>query len=402
MSGGMYGADIEALRLLADKISEGGTSLDGVVSTVESAMVGPGEWDGPDAEGFRAEWGDTHAVRLRDTANLLRDVATKVRENAEAQDTTSNDYTGFAGATGTGSGHAGGGGGGGGGGSTGGGGDDGGNPLANPGADPTNPDNTHRGNQYTNESHGTYDENGNYTPTENDADGNPQSAVNHPAEKGDINHTLAEGETGGFVGYENGVEGSVGSEDGAHASGEAGVAAGAGYDASGEVSISENGLVAEGSAGVDVGASASASGQVGYGEHLGAEGSAEAFVGARADVNAGASIGPDGVGVSAGFDAFAGAEASANGSVTAAGVTADAGVTGYAGVGITGDVDASFGYDSVGVDLEFGAALGLGAGFDVSLEWSPADTVDAISDFGGDIVDGAGDAVGAVGDFFGL
>ncbi|WP_265522293.1 hypothetical protein [Oerskovia flava] len=30
-----------------------------------------------------------------------------------------------------------------------------------------------------------------------------------------------------------------------------------------------------------------------------------------------------------------------------------------------------------------GAALGIGAGFDVSLEWSPADTVLAISDVDG-------------------
>ncbi|SKC47718.1 WXG100 family type VII secretion target [Krasilnikoviella flava] len=398
MGEGMYGADIEALRLLADKIAEGGTTLEAAITAVETAMPGPEGWDGPDAEGFRSEWGDTHVTRLRDTANLLSDVATKVRDNADEQDTTSNDYTGFAGVTTTGTGTAGGGGGGGGGGGVDGSEEEGGeNPLPNVGSDPTaeptdpnDPNHTwtdgyndHRGPQSRYESSGTYDENGNYTPS---AEG--ESAVNRPAEKGDINHTLVEGETGGFVGAEAGVDGKFGDEDGFHGSGEAGASAGAGYDAAGEVSVSENGLVAEGSAGVNAGAGASASGQVGYGDHVSAEGSAEAFVGGRAEVTGGASIGPDGVGVSAGFDAFAGGEASAAASGTVAGVTAGAEGTVYAGVGITANADVNLGFDSVGVDLELGAALGIGAGFDVSLEWSPADTVDAITDVGGDVWDG--------------
>lgn len=395
MGEGMYGADIEALRLLADKIADGGTTLESVITAVETAMPGPEGWDGPDAEGFRAEWGDTHVARLRDTANLLSDVATKVRENADEQDTTSNDYTGLAGASGPGAGPGGSNGGGGGNGS--GGEDEDGNPLPSPGSDPTaeptdpnDPNHTwtdgyndHRGPQSRYESSGTYDENGNYTPS---AEG--ESAVNHPAEKGDINHTLVEGETGGFAGAQAGVDGEFGDDDGFHGSGEAGVSAGAGYDASGEVSVSENGLVAEGSVGVNAGAGASASGEVGYGDHISAEGSAEAFVGARAEATGGASIGPDGIGVSAGVDAFAGAEASASASGTVAGVTAGAEGTVYAGVGVTANADVNIGFDSVGVDLELGAALGIGAGFDVSLEWSPADTVDAIADVGGDIWDG--------------
>ncbi|MCF4122821.1 hypothetical protein L1785_17735 [Antribacter sp. KLBMP9083] len=94
MSGGMYGADIEALRLLADKFDEGSGTLDTVVATVEGTIPQEDGWSGPDAEGFRQEWTGNHLVRLRDTAVALSDIALKVRANADAQETTSNDYAG--------------------------------------------------------------------------------------------------------------------------------------------------------------------------------------------------------------------------------------------------------------------------------------------------------------------
>ncbi|MFE5294372.1 hypothetical protein ACFQ8T_19495 [Isoptericola sp. NPDC056618] len=406
MGEGMYGADIEALRLLADKIAEGGTTLEGVITAVEGAMPGPEGWDGPDAEGFRSEWGDTHVVLLRDTANLLSDVATRARENADEQDTTSNDYTGFGGATGSGTGNAGGGGGGGGGGGVGDEEEEGGeNPLSSPGADPTRtPTDTtdpnynwtdgyeggqHRGPSYESEVQIRTGENGTDGTGTGDGTGNGNGNSDlTSSEKGNVGETLLEGETGGFVGYEAGAEGEFGSEDGFHGSGEAGVAAGAGYDASGEVSVSENGLVAEGSVGASAGVSANASGQVGVGGHLTAEGSADALVGARAEATGGVSVGPHGLGASVGVDAFAGAEAGVDGSVNIAGAQVGAGAEVYAGVGVTANADVNVGWDSVGVDLELGAALGVGAGFDVSFDWSPSETVDAIGDLGGDFVDG--------------
>lgn len=94
MSGGMVGADIEALRLLADKFDEGSDKLETIVTTVESAVPQSDGWSGPDAEGFRQEWSGSHLVRLRETAVALTDVAGKVRANADAQETTSNDYSG--------------------------------------------------------------------------------------------------------------------------------------------------------------------------------------------------------------------------------------------------------------------------------------------------------------------
>ncbi|MBE1877067.1 DNA/RNA non-specific endonuclease [Myceligenerans pegani] len=90
MSGGMHGADVEALRLLAGRIDEGGRSLDGVVTVVEAVIPDPGGWNGPDAEDFRAVWGGEHAVRLRDVATALAEAAGRIRENADAQEETSD------------------------------------------------------------------------------------------------------------------------------------------------------------------------------------------------------------------------------------------------------------------------------------------------------------------------
>lgn len=55
MTGNLYGADIEALRQLADRIARGGETLSGVVGVVESAMPDPEQWSGADAESFREE-----------------------------------------------------------------------------------------------------------------------------------------------------------------------------------------------------------------------------------------------------------------------------------------------------------------------------------------------------------
>jgi uncharacterized protein YukE len=376
VSGGMVGADIEALRLLADKFDEGSEKLDNVVTAIEAAMPQLDAWNGADGESFREEWNGNHLARLRDTAVALTDVAVTVRSNADAQQTTSDDYAGGAVGGGVGVGAGAGNGSGGGGGGSDSGGENGGGPTFSG----NGPEGQFERNnsEYTSERHGTYDEAGNFTPSGTDADGNPIDAANGAGDP-TASVTLAEGEVEGFVGAEAGVEGEFGSEDGAHGSGEAGVQAGLGANASGSVGLNENGLTAEGAVGVSAGATASASGQVGYGEHLSAEGEAEAFVGA-----------------------CAGAEASASASGTVAGVTAGAEGEVYAGIGVKASADVDVGWDNVGVDFELGAALGIGAGFSVSFDVSPADTVDAIADAGGAVLDAGGDALDGIGDFTGL
>ncbi|MEU4388379.1 hypothetical protein [Promicromonospora sp. NPDC023805] len=102
MSGSMSGADIEALRLLADKFDEGSETLDTVATAVEAATPQEDGWSGPDADGFRQEWTGSHLTKLRDAAAALSDAALTVRANADAQETTSNEYSGGTGPGGTG------------------------------------------------------------------------------------------------------------------------------------------------------------------------------------------------------------------------------------------------------------------------------------------------------------
>ncbi|MBO0608732.1 DUF6973 domain-containing protein [Myceligenerans salitolerans] len=96
MAGNLYGADIEALRQLADGIARGGEALGGVVQMVEAAMPAPEQWSGPDSEQFREEWNHVHAAALRETAAALNDVAATVRENADDQEGTSENLDGAA------------------------------------------------------------------------------------------------------------------------------------------------------------------------------------------------------------------------------------------------------------------------------------------------------------------
>ncbi|GAA1863351.1 hypothetical protein GCM10009751_21500 [Myceligenerans crystallogenes] len=96
----MYGADVTALRTLADQIDRGSELLDGTVTTVEAAMPDPFAWNGPDAEGFRTAWEGGHAARLRATAAVLGEVAARVRANADAQQATSEDLSGTGGSGG--------------------------------------------------------------------------------------------------------------------------------------------------------------------------------------------------------------------------------------------------------------------------------------------------------------
>ena len=94
MSGNMYGADIEALRLFSDQIAQGGETLSSVVGIVESAMPDPSQWSGADADSFREEWSGAHAPLIMTTAQALADVAATVRRNADAQEATSNELGG--------------------------------------------------------------------------------------------------------------------------------------------------------------------------------------------------------------------------------------------------------------------------------------------------------------------
>lgn len=190
------------------------------------------------------------------------------------------------------------------------------------------------------------------------------------------------------------------------------------FGGSGKIEGSVLGAGAEAHAGASVlgvtaGASAeaylakgSAEGEVHLGDHAGVKGSAEAFVGAKAEAEG--TVGWTGAQGSA--SAFAGARVEGDASAEVAGVTAGVHGEAWAGAGVEASGQVGMGDDgkfhlggSVGVGLGVGGKLG----FDVSVD--PAEVVDTVQDVAGDVGDVASDvghgvskAAGAVGHFLGF
>jgi hypothetical protein len=103
-------------------------------------------------------------------------------------------------------------------------------------------------------------------------------------------------------------------------------------------------------------------------------------LGAEASTDLRAGIGPNGAEASFGSEAFVGGRLEGELSAEYAGVTAGVGGEVSYGIGAHADVDASFTTDRVGVSVDVGAALGVGAGvkFDVSVD--PGDVLDSLDD----------------------
>lgn len=112
------------------------------------------------------------------------------------------------------------------------------------------------------------------------------------------------------------------------------------------------------------------------------------------------------------------AQGKVKGGITVFGIDIDVGVKGYA---VAAGVEAGGSISTNGVKANFSGALGLGAGLDISVDWSDAEwigeSIDAVGDFVGDTADfigdtaksaynaasdfmsGAADVAGDVGDF---
>lgn len=93
------------------------------------------------------------------------------------------------------------------------------------------------------------------------------------------------------------------------------------------------------------------------------------------------------------------AKGEVKGGVTIFGIDIDVGVKGYAAAA---GVEAGGSVSTTGVTGSFSGALGLGAGMDISIDWSDAkwigDTADAIGDFASDAYDFGKEAVDVIGD----
>lgn len=123
-----------------------------------------------------------------------------------------------------------------------------------------------------------------------------------------------------------------------------------------------------------------AQGEVRYGnESIGAGARADAMVGVDAGVDASAQIGPDGVSVGAGGEAFAGARVEASGDVELGAVGAGATAEGWAGVGVEADADASITMEEVSISVSFGAALGLGGSVGGTVSFSPKKVLEGLT-----------------------
>ena len=97
---GFVGADVEQLRSMA-------TSLDGEADRLTSALeavtreVDGVPWFGPASEEFNGLWHELHRPAAVAAVVVLSDMAGKLRANADAQEQTSADLGGSAGAVGS-------------------------------------------------------------------------------------------------------------------------------------------------------------------------------------------------------------------------------------------------------------------------------------------------------------
>lgn len=114
--------------------------------------------------------------------------------------------------------------------------------------------------------------------------------------------------------------------------------------------------------------------------YLGKDDDGDALYGASAEASAMASV----------------AQGKVKGGITIWGIDIDVGVKGYA---VSAGVEAGGSITTEGVTASFSGALGLGAGLDISVDWSDAEWIGGSIDAVGDFFEGAGDVVGDVGDF---
>lgn len=91
------------------------------------------------------------------------------------------------------------------------------------------------------------------------------------------------------------------------------------------------------------------------------------------------------------------AQGKVKGGITMFGIDIDVGVKGYA---VAAGVEAGGSISTKGVKANFSGALGLGAGLDISVDWSDAEwignSIDAVGDFIGDAADFVGDTANKI------
>jgi uncharacterized protein YukE len=80
----IWGADVEQLRTLGNKLDHGATEIESQRNKLSSALEGT-DWRGPDADKFKDQWRSEHSNLLNKVADALREAGNKAKQNAEQQ-----------------------------------------------------------------------------------------------------------------------------------------------------------------------------------------------------------------------------------------------------------------------------------------------------------------------------
>lgn len=88
MAGGVYGADVEQLRLLGDRLEHAADALERAGGVLEHAITAA-NWQGPDASVFCGAWVGSLHPQVNAAAAALRAAARAVRTNAGQQESAS-------------------------------------------------------------------------------------------------------------------------------------------------------------------------------------------------------------------------------------------------------------------------------------------------------------------------
>lgn len=89
MSGTFYGADVAALRQLAQRFTSAADDLDRAARVLTQQVMTTTQWRGADAEGFRGQWSGGHRVNVVAVAGSLRSAAGALTRNADEQERAS-------------------------------------------------------------------------------------------------------------------------------------------------------------------------------------------------------------------------------------------------------------------------------------------------------------------------
>ncbi|MGX9899300.1 WXG100 family type VII secretion target [Arthrobacter sp. SA17] len=87
----IWGADVQSLRELGSKLQQGSDEIGRTKSMLNNLVQGV-DWKGPDADAFKSDWNGEHTAALTKVINALQEAGQKAKNNANAQESTSNAH----------------------------------------------------------------------------------------------------------------------------------------------------------------------------------------------------------------------------------------------------------------------------------------------------------------------